>query len=167
MKLYHGSNKLIFGNLRPAVSFHYVPYVYATSDIYYALIRCGRFDVNKLLLKEDYDGRKITLVELTEGAFERVFDCEGYIYVVDAATFWCSPEMIPNEYVSDRACGFLERVRIPNVKDEILSRPERYSIIRYGEDADYWKGVRGGKEGYLRRRLQRAAKIRSKYEEMS
>ena len=72
--LWHGSSAYIEGQLVPHKSFHYKPCVYATSDPYYALVRAGKFDVNELLLKEDYDGNTYTLIELSKGAIEKVFD---------------------------------------------------------------------------------------------
>ena len=60
--LWHGSNKYIKVQLIPHKSFHYEPLVYATADLYYALVRDGKFDINKFLLKEDYDDFKTTLI---------------------------------------------------------------------------------------------------------
>lgn len=81
--LWHGSNTFIEGQLIPHKSFHYEPLVYATADLYYALVRAGKFDTNKFLLKEDYDGDSYTLIELKENAIEEVFDTDGYIYAVN------------------------------------------------------------------------------------
>ena len=96
MKLYHGSNKYIENELTPHKSFHYKPLVYATSDYYYALVRAGKFDVNKLTFKEDYDGITFTLIELVPNAFEEVSNIDGYIYEVDDRTFVYLSQSIPH-----------------------------------------------------------------------
>lgn len=154
--LYHGSNILITDKLMPRTSFDYTPFVYATSDWHYALVRCGRFDVHKMNFKEDYDGGSYTLIELSSGAAERVLDTDGYIYTVDPSSFVLHQDYILNEFVSVEPCNILSTERIPNVLSAVLSDPF-CKIIRYGtdEEHEYWKTVRGGREGYLERREAR------------
>jgi len=77
--LYHGSNVLITSKLMPRTSFHYVPYVYATSDWHYALVRSGKFDIREIFFKEDYDGNSYTLIELSPGATEKIFNTKGEV----------------------------------------------------------------------------------------
>lgn len=160
--LWHGSNKFIEGQLIPHKSFHYEPYVYATADPYYALIRCGKFDVNELLLKEDYSGDSYTLIELSEGAIEKVFDTDGYVYVVNENTFSYIENSIPNEFISTEPCDILDTLHIENILDNINHYSNYYKIIRYGtdEETEYWKTVRGGREGYLQRRKERIEKLK-------
>lgn len=160
--LWHGSNKYIKGQLIPHKSFHYKPYVYATTDPYYALIRCGKFNINELLLKEDYSGNSYTLIELSEGAFEKVFDTDGYIYVVNENTFNCIENSMPNEFISTESCDILDTLYIENILDNINHYSNYYKIIRYGsdEEKEYWKTVNGGREGYLQRRQKRIEKLR-------
>lgn len=160
MKLYHGSNKYIENELIPHKSFHYKPLVYATSDYYYALVRAGKFDVNKLTFKEDYNGVAFTLVELTPNAFEEVFNTDGYIYEVDDNSFAHTDDLMPNEYISHDNCRIIKTTYIENVGKEILRHPFIY-VIKYEEADDYWKTVRGGREGYLQRRKERVEKLRS------
>ena len=76
--LYHGSNTYIENELIPHKSFHYKPYVYATSDYYYALVRAGKFNPEKLTFKEDYDGEIFILIELVPNAFEEVFNADEW-----------------------------------------------------------------------------------------
>ena len=159
MKLYHGSNKYIENELIPHKSFHYKPLVYATSDYYYALVRAGKFDVNKLTFKEDYDGVTSTLIELVPNAFEEVFDTDGYIYEVDNSLFTHTDDLMPNEYICHDNCRIIKTIHIENVGQEINMRFPHINIIKYEEADDYWKTVRGGKEGYLQRRRERVEKL--------
>ena len=158
--LYHGSNTFISGKIVPHKSFHYVPYVYATSDWRYALVRAGRFHINIPLVKEDYDGNGYTLVELSSGAIDRTFDTAGYIYTVANNLFIKPVNCIPNEFVSCEACHILTTQHIPNILTLLLHDPY-YKIIRYGtaEEKEYWKTVRDGKDGYLLRRAERVAQM--------
>ena len=160
--LWHGSSAYIEGQLVPHKSFHYEPYVYATSDPYYALVRAGKFDVDKFLLKEDYDGNTYTLIELEEGAIEKVFDTDGYVYVVDEQMFSHSDHCMPNEFISTESCNIIDTLHIENILDNMKFHHYCYKFIRYGseEEKEYWKTVRGGKEGYLQRRKERIEKLR-------
>lgn len=160
MKLYHGSNKYIENELTPHKSFHYKPLVYATTDYYYALVRAGKFDVNKLTFKEDYDGVTFTLIELVPNAFEEVFNTNGYVYEVDDSLFYSQDGLMPNEYISHDNCRIIKTIRIRNVGEEIEQMAYPYiQIIKYEESDDYWKTVRGGREGYLQRRKERVEKL--------
>jgi hypothetical protein len=159
MKLYHGSNKYIENDLIPHKSFHYKPLVYATSDYYYALVRAGKFDVNKLTFKEDYDGVTFTLIELIPNAFEEVFDTDGYIYEVDDSLFVYISDLMPNEYISYDNCKIIKTTYIKNVGEEIKTRFPHINIIKYKESDEYWKTVRGGKDGYLQRRRERVERL--------
>ena len=160
MKLYHGSNKYIENKLTPHKSFHYKPLVYATSDYYYALVRAGKFDVNKLTFKEDYDGVTYTLIELSPNAFEEVFNTDGYVYEVDDSLFIHTDDLMPNEYISSRCCQIIKTIYIDNVGQEIKMRFPHINIITYEESDDYWKTVRGGREGYLERRKERIEQLK-------
>lgn len=159
MKLYHGSNKYIENELIPHKSFHYEPLVYATTDYYYALVRAGKFDVNKLTFKEDYDGVTSTLVELVPNAFEEVFNTDGYIYEVYDSLFVHTDDLMQNEYICKENCAIIKRIHIENVGQEINMRFPHINIIKYEEADEYWKTVRGGREGYLQRRKERVEKL--------
>lgn len=158
--LYHGSNARISNCLLPHKSFHYKPYVYATSDLHYAIVRAGRFDPKISLFKEDYDGKTYTLIELKPSASEEAFDTDGYVYVVDDNSFSSVKDGLPNEFVSEKPCEIKDTIYIPNVLNYINSS-DCYRIIRCGSEREheYWKTVRGGKEGYLQRRKERAKKL--------
>ena len=158
--LYHGSNKYIENELIPHKSFHYKPLIYATSDYYYALVRAGKFNPEKLTFKEDYDGVVHTLIELVPNAFEEVFNTDGYIYEVDNSLFVHTDDLMPNEYVCNENCAIIKTIHIDNVGQEILMRFPHINIITYEESDDYWATVRGGREGYLQRRQERVEKLK-------
>lgn len=161
--LYHGSHTYIEDKLIPHKSFHYEPYVYATNDYFYALVRAGKFNVNNLTLKEDYDGITHTLIELKENAFKEVFDTDGYIYLVNDNDFYRTEKCMPNEYISTKECGIVKRIYISNLFDEINKCCSIYiKLITYGsnEEKEYWETVRGGKEGYLQRRKERIERLK-------
>ena len=160
MKLYHGSNTYIENELTPHKSFHYEPLVYATSDARYALVRAGKFDVNKFTFKEDYDGVTYTLIELVPNAFEETFNTDGYVYEVDDTSFIQTNDLMPNEYISHNNCSIIRTFRVRNVGEEIKLLYPYIKIIKYEEADEYWKTVRGGKEGYLQRRKERIEKLR-------
>ena len=164
--LWHGSNTFIEWQLKPHKSFHYEPYVYATSDQCYALIRAGKFDVNNFALKEDYDGFKTTLIELKENAIEEVFDTDGYMYVVDEKSFYRTVDCMPNEFISKEPCNIKYTLYIRNILDKInhYQKSNYFKIIRYGseEEKEYWKTVNGGKEGYFQRRKERIIKLNNR-----
>lgn len=159
--LWHGSNQYIEGQLIPHKSFHYEPYVYATADIYYALVRAGKFNVNEPLLKEDYDGNTYTLIELSENAIENIFNTDGYIYVVDKEKFTHTKDCMCNEFISTEPCDIIDTLHIGNILDKMKHYNNFYKFIRYGSDKEkeYWKTVRGGKDGYLQRRKERIQKL--------
>ena len=157
--LYHGSNYLIKNELEPRVSFDYKKFVYATEDYFYALVRAGKFNTEKFTCKEDYEGadKPFRLIELMPGAFKEVFDVEGYIYEVDDSLF--KPNG-PLEYVAEERVNILKVIKIDNVWNKILEHVEHYELIFYGEDEQYWKTVRGGREGYLERRKNRIQRMK-------
>ena len=159
--LYHGSNLYITGQLVPHKSFHYESYVYATSDIYYAIVRAGKFNVNKMLFKEDYDGTSYTLIELKESALEEAFDTDGFVYVVDESTLYHADSCMPNEYISSEPCEIVDVLYLNNILEVICSNKDYYKIIRYGteEEKEYWNTVNGGREGYMQRREERIKKL--------
>ena len=160
MNLYHGSNTYIENTLIPHKSFHYKPYVYATTDFNYALLRAGRFSPEKCMLKEDYDGKTITLIELYEGAFTDALSTEGYVYVLDSKGFTHTDGCMVGEYISTLDCPIKEKIIIHNVLIAIINN-SCFNLIHYKDSDEYFKSVRGGKEGYLQRRKERVSKLLS------
>ena len=157
--LYHGSKYYIKEELEPRMSFAYKKLVYATDDYFYALVRAGNFDITKALVREDYKGagKPYQLVEIVPGAFEELFNCKGYIYEVDDGSFISSEDV--NEFVSEVNVKIENCIVVENVYEEILKNSERYELISYENSDEFWKTVRGGKEGYLERKAKRVHKI--------
>ena len=158
MKLFHGSNTYIKDTLVPHKSFHYQPYVYATTDFNYALLRAGKFSPEKIMLKEDYNGKTITLIELYQGAFTDALSTEGYIYVVDGKGFVHTDDCMCGEYISTMDCPIEEKIIIHNVLMAILNNAQ-FKLIYYKDSDEYFKSVRGGREGYLERRKERVERL--------
>lgn len=158
--LYHGSKYLIEDELEPRLSFAYKRLVYATDNYFYALVRAGNFDMNKFLIREDYNGadKPYQLVEVVPGAFEEVFNCRGYIYEVDERSFISSCDV--NEFVSEDYVKIENVTAIENVWEEMLKHAEHYELVPYEDSERVWKTVRGGKEGYLERRMRRIQKMK-------
>ena len=158
--LYHGSKYFIEDELEPRLSFACKKLVYATDNYFYALVRAGNFDMTKSLIREDYNGvnKPYQLVEVVPGAFGEVFNCKGYIYEVDDRTFVNSIDI--NEFVSESNVKIKKRIVIENVYEEILKNIEHYELIFYENSEEFWKTVRGGREGYLDRRAKRLQKMK-------
>lgn len=116
--------------------------------------------MENFLIKEDYTNDLFTLVELEENAFDKTFDTEGYIYIT-YGDFVHIDGLMDNEYVSETACFIQDVLYVSNVKQAILNNIHHYRIIKH-DDTEYWKTVRGGKEGYLQRRKERIEKIKEK-----
>ena len=156
--LYHGSNSLIAGQLEPRISFDYEPLVYATDDYMYALLRAGKFNPNKFLIKEDYNGmdHPIQLIEIVPGAFKETFETPGYIYLVDGGTFKPHGK---NEYVSTTPVRIKQITPITDIWTYISNNP-RFKLICYEDSEPYWNTVRGGKEEYLKKRQERVDKLK-------
>lgn len=155
--MFHGSNHDIQDQLEPHISFDSQPYVYGTHDFAYALIRAGKFDPERPLIKEDYDGtfQLITLVELQPNAFRETFDTVGYIYLVSNEYF--TP--LGNDYVSSSPVPIVNQTLIPNVWDFILRSPH-INLIYYNGSDSYWQQLEGGKEAYMKRRYSRIEKLK-------
>lgn len=147
--LYHGSKHDIKSYLEPRQSYESEFRVYATDDIFYALIRCGNFDITKCLIREDYDDNLRSLAEVVPGAFKQVFDGPGYIYELDESDFTHNRY---TEYISDKPVMYKNKIHIENVWKEILKHQGEYELVFYEDSDAYWEKVRGGRQGYLDRK---------------
>lgn len=161
--LYHGSNYIIEGDvLTPHVSFDYKPYVYATDDFAYAVVRCGKFDIEDIAIKEEYEGSRYpyTLVELRPNAFKDIFNVSGVVYFVDGKNFVEKD----NEYVSEYGVPVINRVYIENVWNMMTNGPfaNRYYLIPYEARDYYFKMKHIDLDAYMSRRYDRICKILSK-----
>ena len=155
--LYHGSTKK-FDTLKTNVSYELEKWCYATDDYSYALIRCGAFDVNKALIREEHEIGKHTLCELYPGAFNDVFNRPGYMYILQENNFTKFRE---TEYVSDHDVTPMYRIEIKNVLARLLVDPS-IILIKDEDSEEYWKNVKGGKQGYIQRKQESAKLIAEK-----
>lgn len=148
--LFHGTNKKI-SYLKPYISYELINVVYATDDIFYALIRCGRFDIAKCFVREEHGDRQHSLCEMYDGAFEDLFNCDGYIHIVDNAGF---KQLYPAQFTCDRCVEIKHTIYIPNVLEALKRHSKNINLIYNNNSDDYWANVRGGKEGYLERTMK-------------
>lgn len=157
--LYHGSHtKLQIGDyLVPKISFDYTPYVYATDNMAYALIRSGKFNFKDIAIKEDYIGGKHILVELKRDAFKDIFDTKGYIYILNADDFLLAGD----EFVSDKPIQIREMIYVDNVWDRMHSDwfKFHYDFVDYDHSDEYFIVNNINKEAYLARRRDRIKRL--------
>ena len=95
--LYHGSNTKVT-SITPHVSTHGKPWVYATADHDFALCYSGK-QWNDLNINQAYHNGQLTLTEIERGAFDKYFNCPGYIYSFPSDNF---KEFNRHELVSDK-----------------------------------------------------------------
>lgn len=150
--LYHGTQVGGIKELKPMISLEYLSMVYATDDIAYALVRAGK-QLDEI--REEYYGKDkpFEIAECYPDAFKHQFDCSGYIYLLDPKDFEYNPET--TEYRSQKPVKPVGVMPIKNIWHEMQNIDDTYKFI-YNGDENYWKTVRGGREGYLKRK--RAAK---------
>ena len=157
--MYHGSKTFIEGYLEPRISFACEPLVYATDDYYYALVRCGDFDMSEFLAREDYRGKDepYQLIELEPNAFEKLFKRPGYIYKLKDSLF--EPSSDVSEFVSRTKVPIIETIYIDDIWSEMQKHANKYELIRFEESGPYWRNVSGGYEGYIRRKQERLHQV--------
>lgn len=155
--LFHGSSVLIEKELKGRMNL--LEYVYATDDYCYALVRAGKFDPQRFLIREDYDGndKPFQLIEIEPNAFKQTFDRPGYIYRVNDDGFMYNQI---GEYVKEDSAEIIDSIFIPNVWDEIMKYRDRYELVFYDKADSYWSKIKGGKAGYLERRRNRLSNIK-------
>ena len=154
--LYHGSNCGTIKVLEPRISLEYKKLVYATDDIYYALVRAGK---QLDLIREEYHGRykNFELAECYPNAFKRMFECKGYLYVLNPEDFYQDPETL--EYKSEKPVVPIERIDIQDIWYWMHRLGDRaYDFHYYGDDT-YWETVRGGLNGFLERKKRNKQKM--------
>ena len=153
--LFHGTQVSGITELKPSISLEFESFVYATDDIVYALVRAGK-QLDQI--REEYQGKDqpFEIAECYPNAFEHQFDCKGYIYLLNPEDFEYNPET--GEYRSRKPVKPIDCLRISNIWDEMMRREDRYKFVWDG-DQEYWKGVRGGREGFLERKLANKQKM--------
>lgn len=150
--LYHGSQTEGLKILRPSISLEFKKLVYATPDFSYALVRAGK---QLDLIREEYYGmcKSFELAECYPKAFEQMFDTEGYVYLVNKKDFKMNPDT--GEWYSEKPVEVQDVIRVENIW-QIMNcpyTPDIYRLIRFEDSESYWKTVRGGREGFLERKL--------------
>lgn len=155
MILFHGSQTGNIKELEPRISLEFVPRVYATDDYAYALVRAGK---NLDVLREEYNGlnKPFELAECYPFAFERQFKCDGYIYLLDSDDFVRNEET--GEYYSTVPVKPIACTYVPDIFTEMCRQIKRYEF-HWFLDQEYWNNVRGGREGFLKRKLERKQKM--------
>lgn len=153
--LFHGTQVGNIKELKPNVSLEFVSMVYATEDLAYALIRAGRqFDE----IREEYEGinKPFEIAECYPDAFKHQFNCGGYIYLLNSEDFEYNPET--TEWRSSKPVKPIDSMRIDDIWSLMQKISHRYKFV-YDGDEKYWKGVRGGREGFLKRKLANKQKM--------
>lgn len=160
--LFHGSQVGGIKTLKPMVSLEYVSMVYATENIAYALVRAGK-QLDEI--REEYYGcdKPFEIAECYPDAFQHQFDCGGYIYVLNSQDFEYNPET--TEYRSSKPVTPVSAVMVNNIWSTMMCIKDQYRLI-YDGDEEYWKTVRGGREGYLKRKHEAKAKMLSLRKEL-
>ena len=156
MYLYHGTQVPGIDFLKPMISLEYEPYVYATDDVAYALVRAGK-QLDQI--REEYYGKNepFEIAECYPDAFKHQFDCEGYIYVLDQNDFELNPDT--GEYRSRKSVKPVDVWRINNILEYMeFVYPDRFKLVFNG-DEEYWSKVRGGRDGYLERKRKAKRKM--------
>lgn len=114
--LYHGSNTKL-SVIKPKVSTHGKSWVYATADRDFALCYAGK-QWNDLNINQCYHNGQLILTEIEKGAFDRFFDCPGYVYTFSGENFRAlnRHELVSDKpvYIDDENTEY-----IPNVYDAL------------------------------------------------
>lgn len=153
--LFHGTQVGNIEELKPMVSLEFVSKVYATDNLAYALVRAGK-QLDQI--REEYYGndKPFEIAECYPDAFKNQFDCEGYIYLLDPKDFEYNPET--TEYRSDKPVKPVGVIHVQNIWSKMLGMKEAYRFVFDG-DEEYWKNVRGGRDGFLERKLKNKQKM--------
>ena len=148
--LYHGTQVAGIEELKPSISLEFESFVYATEDIRYALVRAGK-QLDEI--REEYEGfsKPFEIAECYPDAFKHQFDCAGYIYMLDPKDFEYNPET--TEWRSRHVVKPVGIMRMPNILKAMKMHDGSYYKMVYDGDEEYWKNVRGGREGFLKRKL--------------
>ncbi len=153
--LFHGSSTQGLKVLKPNISLELKKRVYASEDFIYALVRAG---VQLDLIREEYEGmdRGFTLAECYPDAFKKTFECPGSVYLLGEKFFRLNPDD-PDEYISEYGVPVYCELPFDNIWETMQKLDEHFTFIHYGtQEADeYWNRVRGGLDGYLKRKLKR------------
>lgn len=131
--LYHGSGSSELQELKPHRSTHQKDCIYATPSKAVALLFIGKGNGDLDTRISSVDG-KPELLERREGVFETLFNCDGYLYEIDASTFEHYDYLWSLEVISfEKSIKPLRKTYIPNVWEAILEEEKlgNLTIMRY------------------------------------
>ena len=153
--LFHGTQVGGIKELKPSISLEFVSMVYATDNLAYALVRAGK-QLDEI--REEYYGNSepFEIAECYPDAFKHQFDCDGYVYLLNPEDFEYNPET--TEYRSTKPVKPVGVMHIDNIWKKMNTVENGYKFV-YDGDEDYWKNVRGGREGFLKRKLANKQKM--------
>lgn len=116
--LYHGSD-INFDTIQPNECGAYPgqKVIFATPYYPFAVAFAGKRWTD-LVINQCMVNGEMVLTEIVPDAFDKIFDCGGYVYEVPATDFTQMPDH-KSEYICDHPVEVLEKHHIPNVLKEL------------------------------------------------
>ena len=131
MEVYHGSPKGDLKEITAHKSTHQKECIYATDNLVVALLFMGKGngDLDTRLSSKD----KIPeLVERRSGVLEKLYNKEGYLYVLDGATFSHQPYLWSLEMISfEKKLVPFKKIFYPNILKAIEEEEKQGNLILY------------------------------------
>ena len=130
--VFHGSSTPNLKVLKPNKSTHMKEWIYATPSKAIATIFLSKMG-NDLYYSLSGNGIEypVELVERGPLMFKKIFDCDGYIYKLDASNFKRGMTTWSAEVVSDREEKVIDCEYVENVYNELLKLNEDGEIKLY------------------------------------
>lgn len=130
--VFHGSSIPNLKVIKPNKSTHMKEWVYATSSKAIATIFLSHLG-SDLYYSLSGDGveNPVELVERKPGMFKKIFNCDGYIYKLNALNFKRGMTGWSAEVVSEKQESVVECDYIENVYEELLKLDKEGKIILY------------------------------------
>jgi hypothetical protein len=132
--LFHGSDITGLKSIKPNESGHSKKYVYATSDLAFAIIFSARRGNSLVTMVKKNEEGVACLCERVEGIFSKLYDgVKSTIYVLDKKDFSHKEGMWASEFVSDKEVPVLEEIEIPDIKESLLEleREGEFKFVEY------------------------------------
>ena len=138
--VYHGSTIPNLKTIKKHSSTHQKEWVYATplKELAIMFISTRGGDLYYDLSGNGID-EPITLVERKPGMFKNIYNCEGYIYKLNAENFKAGLTNWSGEVVSDRDEKIISCEHINNIYEELLklNREKRIKLYLYPNRPEY------------------------------
>lgn len=130
--VYHGSHVANLETIKPNISTHMNNWVYGTPSkaISVIFLSTTGSDLN-YVLSGDGVNYPVELVERKQNMFKTIFDCDGYIYKLNATNFKSGLTGWSGEVVSDKPEKVLDYEYISNVYNELLKLNDEGKIKLY------------------------------------